>query len=178
MRARAMALFFLLLGSLVIPFIPTTSASLEDLGSAGKVAELDNSALGWWMLDNGNILVATPNGNVTAFSVQTDGSYADVWSVNTNTTLYSGAYNEAEKLLAIGTSSGAIVISIEYMEELYRFSVGQSVDALAWDRDGDLWVTMRTSKNAIEWDGEFNTPSGTETSIHTNGITDLITLSD
>ena len=178
MRERAMAIFFLLLGSLVIPFIPTTSASLEDLGSAGKVAELDNSALGWWILDNGNILVATPNGNVTAFSVQTDGSYADVWSVNTNTTLYSGAYNEAEKLLAVGTSSGAIVISIEYMEELYRFTVGQSVDAMSWDRDGDLWVTLRTSKNAIEWDGEFNTPSGTETSIHTNGITDLITLSD
>ncbi|MEC8926742.1 MAG: hypothetical protein VYB17_00605 [Candidatus Thermoplasmatota archaeon] len=178
MRARAMAVFFVLVASLVVPFLPTTSASLEDLGTAGKVAELDAPSIGWWTLDNGNILVATSNGFVTAYSVQTNGSYAEVWNVDANATLYGAAYNSVDKLLAVGTSSGAIVVSIEYMDELYRFSVGQPVDALAWDRDGDLWVTMRTSKQAIEWDGQFNTPSGTETSAHTNGITDLITLSD
>lgn len=178
MRGRAMALFFVLLGSLVIPFLPTTSASLEDLGTAGMVAELNDPSIGWWTLDNGNILVATSNGFVTAYSVQTDGSYAEVWTVNANTSLFGGAYNSVDKLLAVGTSSGAVVVSIEYMDELYRFSAGQSVDALAWDRDGDLWVTMRTSKQAIEWDGEFNTPSGISTSTHTNGITDVITLSD
>ena len=173
-----MALIFVLLGALVMPLIPTTSASLEDLGTAGMVAELDDPTLGWWTLDNGNILVATSNGYVIAYSVQMNGSYAEVWSVNANTTLYSGAYNSVDKLLAVGTSSGAVVISIEYMDELYRFSVSQAVDALAWDRDGDLWVTMRTSKQALEWDGEFNTPSGVSTSSHTNGITDVITLSD
>ncbi|MDE0574013.1 MAG: hypothetical protein OSB32_00305 [Candidatus Poseidoniales archaeon] len=178
MRGRAMALFFVLLGSLVIPFVPTTSASLEDLGTAGKVAELNDPSIGWWTLDNGNILVATSNGYVTAYSVQTNGSYAEVWTVDANTTLFGGAYNSVDKLLAVGTSSGVVVVSIEYMDELYRFSVGQSVDALAWDRDGDLWVTMRTSKQAIEWDSEFNTPSGISTSTHTNGITDVITLSD
>ena len=178
MRGRAVTLFFVLLGALVMPIIPTTSASLEDLGSAGMVAELDDPTLGWWTLDNGNILVATSNGYVTAYSVQMNGSYAEVWSVYANTTLYSGAYNSVDKLLAVGTSSGAVVVSIEYMDELYRFSAGQAVDALAWDRDGDLWVTMRTSKQALEWDGEFNTPSGVSTSSHTNGITDVITLSD
>ena len=178
MRGRAVTLFFVLLGALVMPIIPTTSASLEDLGSAGMVAELDDPTLGWWTLDNGNILVATSNGYVTAYSVQTNGSYAEVWSVYANTTLYSGSYNSVDKLLAVGTSSGAVVVSIEYMDELYRFSAGQAVDALAWDRDGDLWVTMRTSKQALEWDGEFNTPSGVSTSSHTNGITDVITLSD
>jgi len=178
MRARAMALFFVLLGALVMPLIPTTSGSLEDLGTAGMVAELDDPTLGWWTLDNGNILVATSNGYVIAYSVQMNGSYAEVWSVYANTSLYSGAYNSVDKLLAVGTSSGAVVVSIEYMDELYRFSAGQAVDALAWDRDGDLWVTMRTSKQALEWDGEFNTPSGVSTSSHTNGITDVIALSD
>ncbi|MDP7328333.1 MAG: hypothetical protein QF612_00635 [Candidatus Thalassarchaeaceae archaeon] len=178
MRARAIALFFVLLSSLVMPLLPTSSASIEDLGTAGKVAELDAPSIGWWTLDNGNILVATSNGLVTAYSVQTNGSYAEVWTVDANTTLYGGAYNSVDKLLAVGTSSGAVVVSIEYMDEIYRFSVGQPVDALAWDRDGDLWVTMRTSKQAIEWDGEFNTPSGISTSTHTNGITDVITLSD
>ena len=178
MRGRAMTLFFVLLGAIMMPMIPTSSAALEDLGSAGMVAEIDDPTLGWWTLDNGNILVATSNGYVTAYSVQTNGSYAEVWSVNANTTLYSGAYNSVDKLLAVGTSSGAVVVSIEYMDELYRFSAGQAVDALAWDRDGDLWITMRTSKQALEWDGEFNTPSGVSTSTHTNGITGVIALSD
>ena len=178
MRARAFALFAILLGALVMPLLPVTSASIEDLGSAGKVAELDHSAIGWWTLDNGNILVATVNGYVTAYSVQLNGSYAEVWSEFTNATLYAGDYNEEDKLLAVGTSTGAVVISIEYMEELYRFSVGQPVDALAWDRDGDLWVTKRTSKHAVEWDGQANTPSGVSTSSHTNGITSVTTLTD
>ena len=178
MRARALALFVLLIGALVLPFVPTTSASIEELGSAGKVAEIDYSAIGWWTLDNGNILVATVDGYVIAYSVQANGSYAEVWSVFTNTTHYAGDYNEEDKLLAVGTPSGAVVISIEYMDELYRFSVGQSVDALAWDRDGDLWVTMRTSKQAVEWDGQANTPSGVSTSSHSNGITSVTTLAD
>jgi hypothetical protein len=178
MRARAFTLFVILLGALVMPLLPTTSASIEDLGAAGKVAELDYSAIGWWSLENGNILVATVDGYVIAYSVQTNGSYAEVWSVFTNSTLYAGDYNEEDKLLAIGSPDGAIVISIDYMDELYRFSVGQPVDALAWDRDGDLWVTMRTSKHAIEWDGQANTPSGVSTSSHSNGITGITTLSD
>ena len=178
MRARAFTIFVILLGALVMPLVPTSSATIEDLGSAGTVAELDRSAIGWWTLENGNILIATVDGYVTAYSVQANGSYAEVWSEFTNTTLYSADYNEGDKLLAVGTSTGACIISIEYMEELYRFSVGQAVDALAWDSDGDLWVTMRTSKHAIEWDGQANTPSGVSTSSHTNGITSIATLDD
>ena len=165
MRARAFTIFVILLGALVMPLVPTSSATIEDLGSAGTVAELDRSAIGWWTLENGNILIATVDGYVTAYSVQANGSYAEVWSEFTNTTLYSADYNEGDKLLAVGTSTGACIISIEYMEELYRFSVGQAVDALAWDSDGDLWVTMRTSKHAVEWDGQANTPSGVSTSL-------------
>ena len=123
MRARAFALFAILLSAVTLPLIPTTSATIEDLGTAGKVADLDHSAIGWWTLENGNILVATVNGYVTAYAVQSNGSYAEVWSEFTNETLYSASYNEDDKLLAVGTASGACVISIEYMEELYRFSV-------------------------------------------------------
>ena len=176
MRGRTLTMFFLLLGSIVVPFVPTTSASLEELGSAGTIEELDHSALGWWTLDNGNILVATSNGYVTSYSVQTNGSYAEVWSHFTNTTLYNGAYDTTTKLLAVGTASGAIIVSIEYMDELYDIDAGQPVDALAWDPDGDLWVTLRTAKHAQEWSGDF--PSGVATSTHNNQITDIAILSD
>ena len=159
MRARAFALFAILLSAVALPLIPTTSATIEDLGTAGKVADLDHSAIGWWTLENGNILVATVNGYVTAYAVQSNGSYVEVWSEFTNETLYSASYNEDDKLLAVGTASGACVISIEYMEELYRFSVGQTVDA-------------------VEWDAEANTPSGVSTSSHSNGITSIVTLSE
>ncbi|MEE2747704.1 MAG: hypothetical protein VX473_04465, partial [Candidatus Thermoplasmatota archaeon] len=178
MRARAVALVFLLIGSIAIPFIPTSAASIEELGSAGTVTEFDHSAIGWWTLDNGNILVASTDGLVIAYSVLNNGSYGEVWSVDLNTTLYGADFNQDGTLLAVGTSSGACIISIDYKEELYRFSVGQAVDALAWDRDGDLWVTMRTSKSALEWDHAANTSSGVSTTSHSNGITSIVTLSD
>jgi hypothetical protein len=179
MRGRAIAMFVLVFGSFLLPLVPTASASLEELGDAGQVAEIDNSALGWWTLQNGNILVATSNGFVTAYSVQENGTYAEVWSEDTNSTLYSASYNDVDLMIALGTSLGVIVVSIDYMEELYRFNVGEAVDALAWDRDGDLWVTKRTSKHAVEWDGTANAFSGISTdSSHNNAITDVIALSD
>ena len=82
-------------------------------------------------------------------------------------------------MIAVGTVSGVVVVSIEYMEELYRFNVGEAVDALAWDRDGDIWLTKRTTKHAVEWDGTANAFSGISTdSSHNNAITDVIALSD
>ncbi|GIS43604.1 MAG: hypothetical protein Ct9H90mP16_06740 [Candidatus Poseidoniales archaeon] len=38
-------------------------------------------------LDNGNILIATPEGVVTAYLVHENGTYAEVWSVDTNTSV-------------------------------------------------------------------------------------------
>ena len=155
------------------------AASLEELGSAGKVAEFDHAAIGWWELDNGNILIATPEGIVTAYLVHENGTYAEVWSVDTNTSVNCADFNSNEALLALGTTSVVVVVSIDYMDELYRFTVNEAVDGVAWDRDGDLWVTKRLSKNAIEWDGTASTLSGISTiSSHTNGITDVVALSD
>ncbi len=180
MRGRTFSLIFILLCSLLLPVATMpASASLEDLGSAGKVAELDHAAVGWWVLENGNILVATPNGIVTSYLVHENGTYAEVWSVATNTSVNCADFNDDESLLAVGTSNGVVVVSVDYMDELYRFSVNEAVDGVAWDRDGDLWVTKRVSKHAVEWDGTVSTFSGISTvSSHTNGITDVITLSD
>ena len=62
---------------------------------------------------------------------------------------------------------------------MYRFTVNEAVDGVAWDRDGDIWATKRLSKNAIEYDGTASALSGISTiSSHTNGITDVVTLSD
>ena len=89
MRARAFAIFIVLLGALAMPLVPITSASIEDLGSAGTVAELDRSAIGWWTLENGNVLVASVDGYVTAYSVQANGSYAEVWSFSSSSRLFN-----------------------------------------------------------------------------------------
>ena len=114
------------------------------------MAEFDHAAIGWWELDNGNILIATPEGVVTAYFVHENGTYAEVWSDDTNTSVNCADFNSAEGLLALGTTSGVVVVSVDYMEELYRFTVNEAVDGVAWDRDGDLWATKRLSKNAIE----------------------------
>ena len=180
MRGRSFCLTIILLCSLLLPVATTpAAASLEDLGSAGKVAEFDHAAIGWWELDNGNILIATPEGVVTAYLVHENGTYAEVWSVDTNTSVNCADFNSNEALLALGTTSGVVVVSVDYTAELYRFTVNEAVDGVAWDRDGDLWVPKRLSKNAIEWDGTASTLSGISTiSSHTNGITDVVALSD
>ena len=123
-------------------------------------------------------MIATPEGVVTAYLVHENGTYAEVWSVDTNTSVNCADFNSNEALLALGTTSVVVVVSIDYMDELYRFTVNEAVDGVAWDRDGDLWVTKRLSKNAIEWDGTASTLSGISTiSSHTNGITDVVALS-
>ena len=180
MRGRTLSLTLIFLCSLLLPMASTpASASLEELGSAGKVTEFDHAAVGWWVLDNGNILVSTPDGVVTAYLIHDNGTSAEVWSYDTNTSINCADYNTDEQLLALGTSSGVVVVSIDYMDELYRFSVNEAVDGVAWDRDGDLWATKRVSKHATEWDGTASTLSGISTVYsHNNGITDVVTLSD
>ena len=139
MRGQSFSLTIILLCSFLLPLATTpASASLEELGSAGKVAEFDHAAIGWWELDNGNVLIATPEGIVTAYLVHENGTYAEVWSVDTNTSVNCADLKSDEELLALGTTTGVVVVSVGYMEELYRFTVNEAVDGVAWDRDGDL----------------------------------------
>ena len=177
MRVRTISLILIFIGSIVSPLISTTSAELEDLGPAGEVSEFDHPILNWWVLDNGNVIVASVDGYVIEYVSLENGSYTEIWSEFTNKTLFSGALNIEEGLLAVGTSDGVIVISLDYMEELYRYTLGQQVDAIAWDSGGDIWATQRISKTAIEWDTEANAQSGISTTPHNNGITDVVSLS-
>jgi len=176
MRARTITLLVLLVTALLLPMAPVVHAELEELGHAGDIAEVDGSAIGWWAQSNGNVLVATSQGVVTSYLVLANGTYGEVWSVNTNTTLYGAAWNPATERLALGTSSGASVVSVAYQEVIYTVYIGSDADGLTWDRDGDLWITKRTSKHAVEFTDE--TPSGVSTSSHNNGITDVIALGD
>ena len=177
MRVRTISLVLIFIGSIASPLIPITSAALEDLGPAGEVYEFDLPILDWWVLDNGNVLVATVDGYVVEYVSLANGSYAVVWSEFTNQTLYSGALNIDEGLLAVGSINGVTVISLDYMEELYRFTLGQQVDAITWDAEGDIWATQRISKKAIEWNTETNSQSGISTTPHNNGITGVESLS-
>ena len=120
MRARTITLLVLLVTALLLPMAPVVHAELEELGHAGDIAEVDGSAIGWWAQSNGNVLVATSQGVVTSYLVLANGTYGEVWSVNTNTTLYGAAWNPATERLALGTSSGASVVSVASGSDLYR----------------------------------------------------------
>ena len=176
MRARGTsAILVILLVSVLLPFAPSASASLDELGHAGEVAELNGSAIGWWELTNGNILSATSQGFVTEYSVDEE-VYTEVWSVDTNATLISAAYSYDMNRLAVGTSNGVIIVSSDYQDILYSLNTNQFADGVSWDKDDHLWITLRSSKYAIEYDG--TTPSGYVTTTHNVGITDVLALSD
>ena len=121
MRARLVhSILLLLLTSLLLPIVPPASATLTEMGHAGEVAELEESALGWWNLDNGNVLYASESGNVTEYSV-TNNVYTEVWTYDINKTLYGASSINDDGLIAFGTDGGATVISVDYQDKLYSF---------------------------------------------------------
>ena len=108
--------------ALLLPFVPPTSATLKEMGHAGQVAELDETAIGWWNLENGNVLYASESGNVTEFSVNNN-VYTEQWTYDINKTLNGASSINDEHNIAFGTNEG----------------------------DNDLWITGATNKRATEW---------------------------
>ena len=161
--------------ALLLPFVPPTSAALKEMGHAGQVAELDETAIGWWNLENGNVLYASESGNVTEFSVNNN-VYTEQWTYDINKTLNGASSINDEHNIAFGTDEGAVVISTEYKDKLYDIPSGQKVLGLAWDSDNDLWITGATNKRATEW--TTNVPTSGETSAHGQQITDILVLDD
>ncbi|MEE3083823.1 MAG: hypothetical protein VX320_07050 [Candidatus Thermoplasmatota archaeon] len=161
--------------SLMLPLVPPASATLKEMGHAGRVAELDESAIGWWNLENGNVLYASESGNVTEYSVSNN-VYTEEWTFDINKTLYGASSINDEHNIAFGTEDGATVISTDYKDKLYSITTGQKVVGLSWDDDNDLWITGATNKRATEWTDGVST-SG-ETTTHGQQITDILALDD
>jgi len=171
MRACTILTFSLFISALFLPFAPIASAELDDLGDAGVVAEMPGRALDWWALDDGNILYANASAIVSVWNLS-DGVYTEFITIDSGVTSANVAiFDPVAKIVALGHDTGVKIVSLEYEDVLYSINSGSggSVDALVWDADGDLWITLRNFKIAAEW--TLSSSTGIETSPHLNVIT-------
>ena len=150
--------------------IPSISAGAGDLGFAEDVETLSGSSIGWADLGNGDVAIVNETGNITAMKVSGNQAGQILWTGILNVTALSMAYSSADGLIAVGHQGGAVIYSTVFEAIIYSISRGP-VDSLDFDPAGDLWVSDRTSKKAIEYSDGVAT--GAETTGHSIGISSV-----
>jgi len=170
---RSLGLSTLFLVALLFPLLTLQTATASELANAGAKASFDDTTFGWYETYDGSIAVINETGNVTAFDWK-DGARLDQWSVDLDEPVYSAAIDNVQHRLAIGTDEGVQVISTEYQNVLYSINIGEPIDSLAWDGDGDLWVGLSNSNRAVEYRDTGAT--GTGTIAHTIEVTAILGL--
>ena len=150
--------------------IPSVTGAAGDLGFAEDIETLSGSSIGWANLGNGDVAIVNETGNITAMKVSGNEAGQILWTGILNVTAISMAYSSADGLIAVGHQGGAVIYSTVFEAIIYSISRGP-VDSLDFDPAGDLWVTDRSSKNAIEYSDGVAT--GAETTSHSLGISSV-----
>ena len=150
--------------------IPSVDGAAGDLGFAEDVDTLSGSSIGWANLGNGDVAIVNETGNITAMKVTGNQAGQILWTGILNVTALSMAYSSADGLIAVGHQGGAVIYSTIFEAIIYSISRGP-VDSLDFDPGGDLWLSDRSSKNAIEYSDGVST--GAETTAHSIGISSV-----
>ena len=150
--------------------IPYANAAAGDLGFAEDVETLSGSSIGWAHLGNGEVAIVNESGNITGMKVTGNEAGQVLWTGILNVTALSMTHNSADGLIAVGHQGGAVIYSTVFEAIIYSISRGP-VDSLDFDPGGDLWVSDRSSKNAIEYSDGVAT--GAETTSHSIGISSV-----
>jgi hypothetical protein len=164
MRA-SLSLSSLLLIGVIIPLLASTTATATSLANAGVVSEIDSRTIGMWQTYDGYSAVVNETGFVMALEIKNDGSVTEAWNYTLNVSITSGAIDNSQHRLALGTDSGVKVISTEFHELLYTINIIGGVDSVGWDGNGDLWVGDRTNRYVAEYDDTAATGVTTQTHL-------------
>ncbi len=173
---RVLTLTLILFTASIIPLLAIPEAEAETLANAGTVLEIDSRTIGMWETYDGLTLIVNETGEVTAYNFKEDGTFNQAWNYSLNTSINAGALDIVQHRLALATDSGVEVISTEFRSWLYSITVNSGVDAVAWDGQGDLWVSDRSQRYAIEYDD--NVATGVTTQSHLIKITAALGMPD
>ena len=126
------------------------SGAAGDIGYAGEITTLSGSSIGWADLGNGQAAIINESGNLTVIEVLGQNAGNEVWTGIINVSALSLAHNPTDGVIAVGHNQGAAIYSTVFESIIYSISSGP-VDALAFDSEGDLWITNRLDKRASEY---------------------------
>ena len=172
---RAVVLTTFLLLALALPAAYAPTASATNLANAGYIANFEGNVVGWWHTNDGETIVVNDSGGISAF-YWSGNQVTNTWSDDINMTVNCGAYDAAQNRLALCTDSGVQVYSSDLQTHLYTITTTESVDAVSWDGDGDLWVGLRTSRMAMEYRNVQFT--GIQTVPHNVGLSAVLGMPD
>ena len=169
---RAVVLTTFLLLALALPAAYAPTASATNLANAGYIANFEGNVVGWWHTNDGETIVVNDSGGISAF-YWSGNQVTNTWSdTMVNVTVNCGAYDAAQNRLALCTDSGVQVYSSDLQTHLYTITTSESVDAVSWDGDGDLWVGQRSSRMAMEY--RYEQFTGIQTVPHNVGLSAVL----
>ena len=195
-------LFFLAAFSPVVSSLSTIEFSGSEANNcidlpcvnAGEIVyTLDSKPVNMWKTNEENYLFVGENGFVNLYSLSGTG-FEKIWQleVDGNGNISSAEYNNEYQLLAISNETGTQIVDVGENREKLKFipSLVEIVD-IAWDPtkgsdvDNDLiidlphiWIALKDSKKAVQYDLEEELPTTLQTNEHTEGIGAIHILND
>ena len=158
---------------LVGTFALSATASLID---GGEIHQGPDPVEMWFSSGGDEVLTLDEEGVFMALRWN-GGAYVVTRAVDLNVTVNAVRLDLAGSLLAVGHSSGALVLDLDTDAITREISLPDPVDHLDWDDDGDLWVVHNGGlRQAIEH--EVGGPSGVRTTVMNAGICSFLILED
>lgn len=168
LRAALLSVLFVL-GT----FAASGSASLID---GGEIHQSPEPVVMWYSSGGDEVLTLDGEGVFMALRWN-GGAYQVTRAVDLNVTVNAARLDVDAGLLAVGHSSGALILDLDTDQITQDISLPDPVDDLDWDDDGDLWVVHNGGlRQAVEH--ETGGPSGVRTSVMSAGICSFVILED
>ena len=156
-----------------------SSVSADGLLDAGTADGFSGRGIVYEKTISGDAVFVNSIGELTYFAVN-DGVHTPLWNISLGVTVKVGVLDSQNNWLAIGHSSGALMVNMVLQEVNNNLSTSNnSVSSIDFDIDADMWVGGAVdSRAATEYRGNTALADGDQTDFHLGGITDVEVLSD
>ena len=163
-----------LLALLLIPAIPTAEAE-SNLLEVGFVDTIDGRFIHTSFSSSSTMITLTTTGNLSEH-FWGSGELITQWSIELNTTANSATPDATGLQIAVAHTGGVYIVNTELKIVTTEYNTSNSVDAVAWDSEGDLWFGFYGGeRRAKEFDSLEET--GETTEAHNTAMTAMTIIS-
>ena len=163
-----------LLALLLIPAMPTAEAE-SNLLEVGIIDTIDGRFIHTSFSSSSTMITLTTTGNLSEH-FWGSGELITQWSIELNTTANSATPDATGLQIAVAHTGGVYIVNTELKIVTTEYNTSNSVDAVAWDSEGDLWFGFYGGeRRAKEFDSLEET--GETTEAHNTAMTAMTIIS-
>ena len=164
-----------LLALLLLPAIPAVDAE-SNLLEVGIIDTVDGRFIHTSFSSSSTLLTVTTAGNVSEH-FWGSGELITQWSLELNTTAHSATPDATGLQVAVAHTGGVYIVNTELKIVTSQYNTSNSVDAVEWDSEGDLWFGFfGGERRAKEYDSIEETGENTE--AHNTAMTAMTIISE